>query len=76
MSLACIPVNGAGDTELRARCRKPIVTTFHTLLTDPAPLPRRIIQDLAARSQGIVVMTQVAARLLEHVYGVSGATCG
>jgi glycosyltransferase involved in cell wall biosynthesis len=53
-------------------CRKPIVTTLHTLMTRPALIPGELIRELAARSQGLVVMTEVAARLLKRVYQVTG----
>jgi len=56
------------------RCHKPIVTTFHTLLRKPDSLSHHLIRSLAARSQGVVVMTNIAARLLVDVYGVGGSS--
>ena len=63
---------GAEILEFVRHCRKPIVTTFHTMMTRPDPLPRGLIQILAAGSKSVVVMTQMAARLLAEQYGVSG----
>lgn len=52
------------------RCEKPLVTTLHTLQPCPQPFPRLVIRRIAARSRSVVVMTQIAARLLVDTYGV------
>ena len=53
-------------------CRKPVVTTFHTMMTQPDQLPKHLIHTVAELSQAVVVMTQLAAKLLDTVYGISG----
>jgi len=61
---------GVDILDFALACRKPIVLTLHTLISQPAAQPRRIIRHLAAHSRGIVVMTKIAARLLVSAYGV------
>jgi glycosyltransferase involved in cell wall biosynthesis len=64
---------GFGVLDFVQDCKKPIVTTFHTLMSQPASLPRRLIRTLAHHSQGIVVMTHLGERLLDTAYGVSAS---
>ena len=53
-------------------CRKPVVTTFHTMMAKPESLPQQLIQMIGARSAAVVVMTKLAAKLLDEVYSLSG----
>jgi glycosyltransferase involved in cell wall biosynthesis len=64
---------GVDVLDFALACRRPMVTTFHTLLSEPTRIPRRIVQHLAALSRGVVVMTETATRLLREVYEVPDA---
>ncbi len=53
-------------------CHKPLVTTFHTLPTEPAAKPYGLIRMLAQRSDAVIVMTEMASKLLQSTYRVAG----
>ena len=61
---------GGQVMEFVYECKKPIATTFHTLLANPESTPRKIVQVLARASCANIVMTKIAARLLVEVYKV------
>jgi len=50
--------------------RMPIVTTLHTILAEPNPLQRAVMDELTSLSERIVVMSAHGARLLGEVHGV------
>jgi glycosyltransferase involved in cell wall biosynthesis len=51
--------------------RMPLVTTLHTVLSDPTPEQRWVMAELIRLSDRLVVMAQHGAHLLSEVYGVS-----
>ncbi|MBU1431371.1 glycosyltransferase family 4 protein [Myxococcota bacterium] len=50
--------------------RMPVVTTLHTVLQDPTPSQRKVMMDLAARSDRLVVMAHKGAEILRETYSV------
>ncbi|HZG28462.1 MAG TPA: glycosyltransferase family 4 protein [Ensifer sp.] len=57
--------------KLLEHLRVPIVTTCHTILADPTPSQRRVLQKVAACSSRIVVMAEKGRALLTEIYGVA-----
>lgn len=50
--------------------RMPIVTTLHTILSEPNPDQRRVMDELVRLSARVIVMSQRGAELLHEVHGV------
>ena len=50
--------------------RMPIVTTFHTVLSDPDKDHRYVMDKLVEYSERMVVMAEKGAEILQRVYGV------
>ena len=50
--------------------RIPVVTTFHTVLREPNPDQRRVLEEIASLSDRLVVMSERGAEFLRDVYHV------
>ena len=56
--------------ELLGRLRKPVVSTLHSVLSEPLPKQRDVLQSICAKCSAVVVMANRARLLLNEVYGV------
>jgi glycosyltransferase involved in cell wall biosynthesis len=61
---------GSHILALLRELRTPIVTTLHTILQEPNPDQRRVLQEVAALSDRVVVMSERGVEFLQTVYGV------
>ena len=49
----------------------PVVVVLHTVLKNPTPNQKKIIQEMAQRASHLVVMSNLAITMLQEVYGIS-----
>lgn len=61
---------GSHILALLRELRTPIVTTFHTILQEPNPTQHQVLQEVAALSDRVVVMSERAVGILQTVYEV------
>ncbi len=50
--------------------RMPVVTTLHTILKDPDPDQRRVLEEIVALSDRVVVMSERGKEFLQSIYRV------
>jgi len=64
----------AGDhiLALLRKLNMPVVTTFHTVLKEPDPDQRRVLEGIARLSDRLIVMSEQAAQFLREVYAIPG----
>lgn len=62
---------GSHVLALLKEVRMPVVTTLHTVLQEPNPAQRKVMEELIMRSDRLVVMAHKGAEILRDTYGVT-----
>lgn len=61
---------GGHILELLRRLQMPVATTLHTVLREPNPDQREVMEEIATLSDRVIVMSQHSAQILQEVFHV------
>ena len=62
--------DGSHVLTIMRESRMPIITTLHTILSDPSSHQRKVFEEVVQLSDRLVVMSQRSVDVLLHTYGV------
>ena len=63
---------GSHVLALLRRLKMPVITTLHTVLREPNPDQRRVMEEIAALSDRLVVMSELSSQFLQEIFKVPG----
>src|SRR5881227_390964 len=58
---------------LLRRLRMPVIATLHTVLREPNPDQRLVMEEIAAISDRLIVMSQLSSQFLQEIFKVPGS---
>jgi glycosyltransferase involved in cell wall biosynthesis len=64
---------GSHILSLLGRLKMPVITTLHTVLREPNPDQRLVMEEIAAISDRLIVMSQLSSQFLQEIFKVPGS---
>jgi glycosyltransferase involved in cell wall biosynthesis len=64
---------GGHILSLLRRLKMPVVTTLHTVLREPNPDQRRVMEEIAELSDRLIVVSQLSSQFLQEIFKVPGS---
>jgi glycosyltransferase involved in cell wall biosynthesis len=64
---------GSHILALLRRLKMPVITTLHTILREPSPDQRLVMEEIAAFSDRLIVMSELSSQFLQEIFKVPGS---
>ncbi len=61
---------GSHILQLLRRLKMPVVTTLHTVLREPNPDQRMVMEEIAELSDRLIVMSELSSQVLQNIFNV------